>query len=200
MHNAGFYTDGARALRFLRGGDTSRFEILLMSIISKSTSGIRPRLLNKEEITEALALAIKLNAEMKVYVLYYLYHVAFDEGKFEEAEAYLKDYLADVESIPKGMRGSVFLDAAFFYAHVRKDLMQAENYWKLYVPSAIIPKAQVLATEAVLLQLKNDHERVVATIDMAIKEVPNMMDRGAGLVLREKLIEWKNLYYTAQTT
>lgn len=195
MHNAGFYTDGARALRFLRGGDTSRFETLLMSIISKSTSGIRPRLLNKEEITEALALALKLNAEMKVYVLYYLYHVAFDEGKFEEAEACLKDYLADVESIPKGMRGSVFLDAAFFYAHARKDLVEAENYWKQYVPSAIIPRAQVLATEAVLLQLKNDHDRANTAIDMAIKEIPNMMDRGAGIVLRERLIDLRNLHH-----
>ncbi len=198
MHTAGFYTDGARALRFLRGGETSRFETLLMTIVSKSTSGIRPRLLNKDEISEALALADKVNPKMKVYVLYYLYFVAFDEGMFEEAEAYLKAYVAEVDSIPKGMGGSVFLDAAFFYAYAKKDYAQAEHYWKQYVPSALLPKAPRLATEAALFHLQNDRPQMDAAIDMAIKEVPNMMDRGIGIVLREKLIELRNSQYPPQ--
>jgi hypothetical protein len=192
MHTGGFYTDGARALRFLRGGDTSRFDTLLMSLIAKSYGGIRPGLLNQTEIQEALALANKLQAKMKVYVLYYLHHAAFDAGKPEEAEAYLKDYLAHAEDVPKGMRGSVYLDATFFYAFAKKDLAQAENYWSQYVPSAIIPKAQVLSTEAALHRLKHDDARANETIERAIREVPNMMDRGAGIVLLERLEELKS--------
>lgn len=198
MHTSGFYTDGARAVRFLRGGDTSRFETLLMNLIAKSYSGTRPRLLNQAEIREALTLANTLQAKMKVYVLYYLYHAAFDDDKYDVAEAYLTEYLADIENIPKGMRGSAFLDASFFYASAKNDLAQAEYYWNLYEPSAIIPKAQVFATEAAIQRLKNDDARMLITIDMAIKELPNMMDRGAGIVLHEKLIELKNRHHISQ--
>lgn len=188
MHTGGFYTDGARALRFLRGGDTSRFETLLMKLITSSTGGIRPRLLDRTEIQEALVLARKLNSLMEVYVYYFFYQSSFDEGNFDEAEKYLKEYLAHMENIPKGMRGSVFSDAAFFYAFARKDLSQAEFYWKQYVPSAIIPKAQVFATEAVILKLQKDEAASMMKIDMALKEIPNMMDRGVGIALREKLM------------
>ncbi len=198
LHTGGFYTDGARAWHFLRGGDTARFETLLMKTISSAAGGIRPRLLNKEEINEALILANKLDSHMKVYVLYYVYHFAFDEGRYDEAEVYLKNYLAELESIPKGVRGSVFLDAAFFYAYARKDLAQAELYWKQYEPSAIIPKAQVLLTEAAIQGLYNDTASVLSTVDKAIKEIPNMMDRGAGIAWHEKLVELKNWHHSLQ--
>lgn len=191
LHTAGFYTDGARALRFLRGGDTSRFELLLMKTISSSSGGIRPKLLNTDEINEALALATKLSAPMKVYVLYYKYQVAFDQGQYDEAEGYIKEYLAEIESIPKGIRGSVFLDAAFFYAVARNDQAQAESYWRQYEPSAIIPKAQVFATEAALLNLNRDNAARNQKIDLALEQIPNMIDRGVGIALREKLVEMR---------
>jgi hypothetical protein len=189
LHIGGFYTDGARALRFLRGGDTGRFEVLLMTTMFSSCGGVRPSLLNIDEINEALALAKKLNAPMKVYVLYYLYQVALDKGQHEEAEAYLKEYIAEVESIPKGLRGSVFMDATFFYASVRKDLERAEFYWKQYEPSALLPKAQALATEAAILNLRGDLVARNEKIEMALKELPNMIDRGVAISLREKLME-----------
>lgn len=192
LHTGGFYTDGARALRFLRGGDTSRFELLLVKIISDSSGGIRPALLNTDEINEALALANKLDAPMKVYVWYYLYHAAFDKGQYEEAEIYITAYIAEIESIPKGIRGSVSLDAALFYAIARKDLGRAELYWKQYVPSALLPKAQVLATEAAILSLRGDRVQRDEKIELALQEIPNMIDRGVGIALREKLLELKH--------
>lgn len=191
LHTAGFYTDGARALRFLRGGDTGRFELLLMKTISDSSGGVRPGLLNIDEINEALTLGKKLDAPMKVYVLYYLYHAAFDKSRYEEAQAYLNEYMAEIESIPKGLRGSVFLDAALFYAIARQDSGRAESYWKQYVPSALLPKAQVLATEAAIANLSGDHAKRDEKIDQAFKEIPNMIDRGVGIALREKLVELK---------
>jgi hypothetical protein len=192
LHSGGFYTDGARALRFLRGGDTSRFEVLMMKIISSSSGGIRPRLLNREEINEAMTLAIKSDAPMKVYLLYYLHQSAFDEDNLNDAEKYLEEYLAGIESIPKGIRGSVFLDAVFFYAYARNNLVQAEWYWKQYEPSAIIPRMQVLAAEAALHHLKKDYPAMLDKIDKALRESRNMVDRGVGIALREKLIQMKS--------
>jgi hypothetical protein len=130
---------------------------------------------------------------MTVYLHYYFYQFAFDSGNFDKAENHLKDYLDEIESIPKGIRGSAFLDAAFFYAVVRNDLAQAEQYWKLYEPSAILPKAQVLATEAAILNLKKDETARNIKIELALREIPNMIDRGAGIALHEKLMQLKSV-------
>jgi uncharacterized membrane protein len=188
LHIGGFYTDGARALRFLRGGDTARFEILLMKIISSSSGGIRPRLLDLNELDEALMLAKKLNAPMGVYLHGYYYQKALDEEKFDEAEKHLNEYIAEIESIPKGIQSSVWLDAAFFYAYARKDVQQAEYYWNKFIPSAIIPMAQVYATEAALNLLTDKKELVNQKIEVALRELPNMIDRGVGIALKDQLL------------
>jgi hypothetical protein len=192
LHISGFYTDGARALRFLRGGDTARFELLLMKIISSSSGGIRPRLLDLNELDEAVMLAKKLNAPMGVYLHAYYYQKALDEEKFDEAEKHLKEYIAEVESIPTGIQSAVWLDAAFFYAYARKDAQQAEHYWNKFIPSAIIPKAQVYANEAALNALTGKKELVNQKIEDALKELPNMMDRGVGIALKDQLLHLKN--------
>lgn len=184
IHTGGFYTDGARALRFLRGGDTSRFETLLMKIVTSSSAGQLPR---REEIREALTTGEKLNAPMKVYLHFYLYQVCFHENNFDEAETHLKNYLHEVDSIPAGMRGSVFLDATMFYAIARRDLPQAEFYWNQYQPSAIIPKAQVLTAEAAILSLRDERSNLVDKVELALQALPAMLDRGTASVYREKL-------------
>lgn len=191
VHMNGFFTDGARAFRFLRGGDTSRFETLLMKVITSSSGGIRPGELDEKEVQEALVLGNKLKARMAVYVHSYLFQIALDKKRFDEAETHLQNYIADVENIPKGLRGTVYLDAAFFYAHIRKDLSKAEAYWKQYVPSAILPKAQALAAEAAILLLRKDHAAGTEKIDMALKELPNMLDRGVAAALHGQLVQMK---------
>lgn len=150
-------------------------------------AGVWPRELNKNDLNEALRLGNQLNAPMKVYLHSYLHQAALDEGDTDSAEMHLQDYLAEIESIPKGLRGMAHLDAAFFYAYARKDLEQAEKYWKQFVPSAMIPKAQVLATEAAIGKLKNEPDTDVK-IEQALKQIPAMSDRGNGIALKEKLM------------
>jgi hypothetical protein len=187
LHTDGFYTDGGRAIRFLKGGDTSRFELLLLNVVSKASAGVRPRELNKNDLNEALRLGNQLNAPMKVYLHSYLHQAALDEGDTDSAEMHLQHYLGEIESIPKGLRGIAHLDAAFFYAYARKDLQQAEKYWKQFIPSAMIPTAQVLATEAAIIKLKNEPNADVK-IEQALKQISAMIDRGNGIALREKLM------------
>lgn len=187
LHTDGFYTDGARALRFLKGGDTSRFELLLLNAVSSSSAGIRPRDLNRLDLEEALRLGNQIQAPMTVYLHSYLHQASLDNGDVDAAEKHLQDYLSQIENIPKGLQGMAHLDAAFFYAYARKDLQQAEHYWQKFVPAAMIPKAQVLATEGVIGLLKND-PAASAKIVQALEEIPNMIDRGAGIALRERLL------------
>jgi hypothetical protein len=190
MHTGGFYTDGARVIRLLKGGDTGRFELLLLNAVTSASAGIRPRDMNKADLNEAVELGNKLNAPMTVYLHLYLHQAALDEGDADEAEQHLDDYLANIENIPDGLRGMAHLDAAFFHAYARKNLAQAEQYWKQFVPSAMIPKAQVLATEAAIGKLKGD-PGANAKIEQALIEIPKMIDRGNSIALKEKLMTLK---------
>ena len=191
LHNGGFSSDGARVLRLLGGGEKAEFEVLILKIFTGSAGGIRPRDLDQDELTNAKNLAEKLNAPLGVYLHGYFHQAAFDKGEFTKAEIHLQDYIHDAGEIPAGIRNSVWLDAAFFYAFVKADISEAEKYWNQYKPTALIPKAQVFATEAAMAFIKNDMALSLSKTEESLKEIPNMMDRGLGIALREKLLELK---------
>lgn len=191
LHAGGFSSDGARIIRLLRGGDTARFEVLLLKMISSSMAGNRPAQLNKEELLEAQTLAKQLNAPMEVYIYYFLYQAALDREEFDEAEVQLNEYVGHAEAIPEGIRGSVWIEAAFFYAFVKRDLQKTSEYFNKYKPAALIPLAMVYATQAAMAMLKNELTEAGIMIDKALKEIPNMMDRGIANVLHEKLTAMK---------
>lgn len=191
MRANGFSTDGARVLRLLQGGDTSRFELLILKLITGTSAGIRPRDIDINELNEADTLAKKLQAPFGVYLHSFFHQAEFDNGNFDKAEQHLLDYVKEIESIPKGIRNIVWLDAAFFYAYAKKDLEQATYYWKQYEPAALIPKAQIFATEAAICLLQNDNETAKTKIEAAENEIKNMLDSGLGIALRDKLSQMK---------
>lgn len=192
IHSGGFSSDGARMLRLWRGGDSARFEIMLLKIISTSMAGTRPSHYKLDELQEAQSLATKIDAPMGVYLQYYLFYHAFDCQDFERAEQHLARYLEQIEAIPEGVRGSVWVDAAFFYALVKKNEARAVEYLQRYKPSALIPRAMVLATEAGVANLRDDQEKTNRLVQQALAEIPNMIDRGVGIFLREKLLSLRN--------
>jgi Peptidase family M50 len=189
LHLGGFTSDGGRILNLQRGGEASRFEILLLSIISKSTGGVRPSLLDWNELEEAYELAQKLKVPFGVYIHGLFHQAAWDRGDIDLAEKHLLNYISEIENIPEGIRNVVWLDAAFFYAFAKHDLPNTLNYWNRFKPSAIIPRAQILATEAAISRLKSENEAVLIKTKSALKELPNMLDKGVAISLREKLIQ-----------
>lgn len=193
MHMGGFYSDGARVLRLIRNGDRARFDVLTLKIISSSTGGVRPKFLSIPDLEEASKLANQLNEPFGVYLLSYFHQAAFDEGNMEMAEKYLLEYVSLADAIPAGIRNAVWLDAAFFYAIAKNDLEKATSYWDQFKPTAMISKAQVLATEAAMSYIKNNLELTSSFIESAIKELPNMLDKGVALALEEKLLDLKSI-------
>ncbi|NOS94429.1 MAG: M50 family metallopeptidase [Cyclobacteriaceae bacterium] len=187
FHTGGFYSDGARVIRFMRGGDVARFDLLLLKIITGSASGTRPRDLSLAEIMEAKELAQKLQAPMEVYIHSYHYQVELDSNNIEQAEVHLQNYVKLADEVPGGIRNAVWLDAAFFYAAMKQDAERAEFYWKQFAPSALIPKAMVFATEAAFLWLKNDKPAFEEKHQAALRELPNMLDKGMSIALKDKL-------------
>jgi hypothetical protein len=187
MHVGGFYTDGARVLRLLRGGDRAQFDSFILKIFTQSSGGVRPKLLNINEIEEALAIGQRINEPFTVYLHSYLYQSALDKGEVEKAEKHLLDYVSEAENIPDGIRNAVWQEAAFFYAYAKKDLAEAEKFWQQFKPTAMISKAQIFATEAAIENLRNNKDVALAKIESAEKEIPNMIDKGVGVALKEKL-------------
>jgi hypothetical protein len=191
LRAGGFLSDGARILRLQRGGDVSRFEVLILKIIFTNSYGVRPRLFDMSELEEAQSLAEKLNDPYLVYINAYFYQAAFDKGELEKAEVYLTKYVNDADSIPNGVRNGVWLEAAFFYAIAKQDLNSALLYWNKFKPSPIVPKAQLFATEAAISYLKNERVTAETKIAAALHELPNMTDRGLAAVLSERLLALK---------
>jgi hypothetical protein len=191
MRANGLSSDGARVLRLLKGGETARFELLILKLITNASAGVRPKEMDTKELEEASILAEKLNAPFGVYLHSFFHQSEFDKGNMDKAELHLLDYIKEVEAIPKGIRNVVWLDAAFFYAYAKKDLEQATFYWNKFEPAALIPKAQILATEAAINFLKNEKELALSNIQGAQKELSNMLDSGLGIALNERLLHLK---------
>lgn len=191
MHAGGFSSDGARVLRFLGGGDTARFEVLMLKMVSSSMAGVRPGQLDKTELLQAQALGEKLQAPMLVYIHYFLYLSALDKNELETAAHHLNEYVQAADEVPEGLRGSVWLEAAFFHAVVQHNLTQAEEYLKRYKPSALTPQAVEYATRAAIANMKGEKEEVKSWITKAEQALPNMMDKGAMLLVRERVEQMK---------
>jgi len=192
FHTGGFSSDGARIIRILKGGEAARFELLMLKIIALTTSGTRPKNIDVDELTEALSIAKKLKLPQGVYLHGMLHQTALDLGNLEAAEVHLKNYLDDIEEIPAGIRGMIYLDAAFFYGFAKHDLESAQEYWLQFKPSPFVPACQVLATEAAICVLMNNNEEALLKINESFKNIPNMLDKGLGLALTEKLNVLRN--------
>jgi hypothetical protein len=192
IHSGGFSSDGARILRILKGGEPAHFEVLLLKIIAQSTGGIRPKLIAIDELEEAKTLAKKLNLSYGVYMHGLLHQTTFDLGQLEKSENHLLNYLEEIEEIPAGMRNTVWLDAAFFYAYAKADLDSALKYWNQFKANAFVSKALIYATEAAISFLKSDHQNALAKINDSLKEIPNMLDKGNGIALEERMLNLKN--------
>jgi hypothetical protein len=187
LHSGGFYSDGARVLRFLRGGDTARFDVLLLKLVSNSMAGNRPALHSRDELQEALDLGTRLESPMTVYVSYYFYQWALDTGQPDEAERHLNNYVQRAEDVPDGMRGTVWLEAAYYYAVVRHSAEKAEEFLTLYKPSALTPLAVEYATRAALARLRGNSGEFNTWLVKAENALPHMMDRGAMQLVRERI-------------
>lgn len=191
MHTGGFSSDGARVLRFMRGGDTARFDVLMLKMVSSSMAGVRPRELNRDELAEAQILAEQLQSPMAVYIRYFLYAAALDRNELEEAEQHLRVYIGGADEVPEGLRGGVWLEAAYFYAVVYNNLVKAVEYFTLYKPSALTPLAVEYATRAAMAKLKGASVECDQWIAKAEQALPKMMDKGSMQAVRERIAGMK---------
>jgi len=53
----GFSSDGSRVLRLLQRGDTAKFELIILKLITNTAAGVRPRDMDSNELNDAFVLA-----------------------------------------------------------------------------------------------------------------------------------------------
>jgi hypothetical protein len=182
-----FYSDGGRMLRLFKNDETSEMEILFLKIMSKTTSGQRYAQLNSSDLQRAYELADKLNDPFKVYLLGYWFHNAFDKKDYDEAEGFLIQYLDKIQEIPEAFRGVCWLDASIFYGLASKDLAKCKEFWDKFTPSPFVPKGQILMAEAILEWLSGNHVKAGELKIEALQQLPNLLDKGMAISMRERL-------------
>lgn len=182
-----FYSDGGRIKRLLKNDETSELEILFLKIISKTNTGVRYADIDQKDLDQAYYLADRLNDPFKVYLISYLFHAAFDKNELDNAEVYLNQYLDKVTEIPEPFRGVAWLDTCIFYGFARKDHSKAQEYWSNFKLGPFVPKAQILLAEAVLAILIGDITKVEELKEKALQELPNLLDKGMAISIKERL-------------
>ncbi|NBC08398.1 MAG: hypothetical protein GVY26_14485 [Bacteroidetes bacterium] len=185
FHTGGFYSDGARVLRLLRGGPTARLESLLLTLIARATGGTRPRDLDPAIFEEGIALAKAQEAPFEPYFYQYQYFQKLDQGKYEEAEAALGRFAATSDRMPPVMQQSLRLERAFFAAFLQKDLETAVEERGDFQPSRLFPRTQVALVDAAIAQLRGQPERVKQLCQEALDQSDKVMDRGMAQLYRE---------------
>lgn len=182
-----FYSDGGRIKRLMKNDETSEMEILFLKIMSKTNPGVRYADIDENDLERAYYLADKLNDPFKVYLISYLFHAAFDKNELDKAEVYLNNYLDNITEIPEPFRGVAWLDACIFYGFSRNDLSKTQEYWSNFKPSPFVPKAQIFLAEAVLANLNGNKTKVGELITKALQELPNLLDKGMAVSMKERL-------------
>ncbi|MGB3543281.1 MAG: hypothetical protein WBA11_10180, partial [Rubrivirga sp.] len=122
----GFLTDGARLVRLAKGGPAADREAALMSVLSESTAGTRPRDWNADLLEDAVALEDEDPMETSAHSLAMLH--ALDAGDGDAARRHLERRIELWNATPTAIRGIIASDAAFFEAAVRHDAARARTW------------------------------------------------------------------------
>ncbi|HAI76957.1 MAG TPA: hypothetical protein DCM08_11990 [Microscillaceae bacterium] len=185
-HAGGFFSDGARILNMLSGGIKARREAIILSIISQSTSGIRPRDLSQSLLEEGLSVSEEW--KVKPYIHYYLYLAALDKQDIATAAQHLDIYSDYVSEMPEAYRGTVYFENAFFKSYFLKDVAGAQDCLNKAKPCAIIPKHLIYKAEAALSWAQGHWEDASQKAALALAELPKSMDKGTAVAEQEWLL------------
>jgi hypothetical protein len=122
----GFYSDGARIVRLLRGGEDVEREVAAIALTGLSAGGARPREWSPELV--ARASAGEPDTLFGVVGRMYAYAHEMDSGRPEAARRQLEAAVAAAEILPKQARPGLMLQAALFTARVDRDAERARGF------------------------------------------------------------------------
>jgi hypothetical protein len=181
----GFYSDGARILRLLRGGPDTEREVAILTLMALSMSGRRPREWDPGLV--ALALGAADGTPFDVVGRQLAYARAMDLDETEEARRHLDAALALEEVLPPVVRPGLLLQASYFAAAHDGDAARARALFSRAAGGLLVPGYQRLMTEAAVCLAEGDAARAAGLLERAEAEVRDTLDRGGAAADLERI-------------
>jgi hypothetical protein len=182
---AGFYSDGARIIRLVRGGADVEREVACLAIIGLSMGGARPRDWNRELVAQGAA--GEPDTLFGVAGRMYGHAHELDAGRLDAARAHLDAALAAAEILPKQARPGLMLQAALFAARVDRDAARARGFLD-QVEGGVMQQAHSRPlAEAAIAWAEGDRARAAERLDAAEAALPHASDPGSALMAAEQM-------------
>ncbi|HEU0079323.1 MAG TPA: hypothetical protein VFQ76_16835, partial [Longimicrobiaceae bacterium] len=181
----GFYSDGARILRLLRGGPDTEREVAILPLLALSRAGRRPR--EWDPALVALALGAADGTAFDVVGRQLAYAHALDRDDFAEARRQLDAALALEEVLPPVVRPGLLLMGAYFAAAHDGDAARARALFARAGAGLLVPPYVRLLTEAAVCLAEGDARRAADLLDRAEAQLDGTLDRGGALVDLERI-------------
>ena len=183
----GFYSDGGRMIRLVRGGDDVEREVACLALIGLSMGGARPRDWGPELVARASA----GEADTLFGVAGRMYAAVHekDSGRMDAARAHLDVALASAEVLPVQARPGLMLQAAFFAARVDGDAARARGFLERGEGGVMLQAHSRPLVEAAIAWAEGDRARAAERLDVAEAALVHASDAGSARMAADQMAE-----------
>lgn len=185
MQAQGFYSDGARILRLMRGGADVEREVAIIGIMAASMSGQRPREWSAELI--AAASAGEPDTLFGAAARQYAYQYEMDRGRTDAARVHLEAALSATEILPKQARPGLMLLAAYFAARVDGDAERARSFLAQGEGGLLTAGHTRPLVEAAIARAEGDRALAAERLDAAQAALQKATDAGSALAAADEI-------------
>jgi hypothetical protein len=185
----GFYSDGARIIRLLRGGPDVEREVAVIAIMGLSMGGARPREWSPELVARGAAGEPDTIFGVAGRLYAHMYEV--DHGRVEAARAQLQAVLAAIEILPKQSRAGLMLQAALFAARADRDAVRARELLEQSVGGVMVPAHSRPLVEAAIALIEGDRARAAERLSAAEAGLKGAIDPGGAARAAEEIAEMR---------
>lgn len=184
----GFYTDGARILSLWRNGNKGKVQVALLTEMSRSIAGTRPRELDEKSLQEVLPLSH--NPAFTFSLIHYLYLIALDRKEYNLAQEKLNELLQISFKLPPLFSRLTYLESAYYESFFHQDISQTQYYLSQVgaTNDAFIPKALYFKAEAAIALANQNYPLAIQKATLALGEIPNLWEKG-NMLMQTELIE-----------
>lgn len=181
----GFYSDGARIIRLVRGGADVECEMACRALTGLTMGGVRPRDWSPELVARAAAGELDMIHGVAGRICAYGHEL--DAGRVDAARAHLEAVLAAAETLPKQSRPGLMLQAARFAARVDRDAARARGFLARAEGGLMVPSHSRLLAEAAIACVEGDRARAAERLDAAEAALCRGIDPGGALMVADEI-------------
>jgi hypothetical protein len=192
----GFMSDGMQWLLYRRGGAGIEKRARVMTLVSMSMAGTRPRELDEETLRLAQQQADGSEVLSDMGVWMYSYAQALDRGEVETAGAWLQRMAEALPGYPDGFRQGIAIELTLFEALYRRRLAQAQE-WRRQARGGIVDAARRHLADAAIAALEGDVPAAIRALEAAVRRQGQAMDAGFARLGADQAVMLRNMLAAA---